>query len=375
MLATQVRHHRRVDLGRDLLRPRPDLPKVGRGQEVDVEWELAARVVRHPAGTVAAHVRAARGVVVPAAAAALEQVARKLNFLVDGLGLHDLVEVLHADVAAGTHGAGRVVGPDVAVDAPAFAAPFFLQGFVEREAAHQDDLAARLAQARDAGLGEPGLRVGVVFLQDLGELGVGAVAGAFAFEGEEEGFAGVGVEEVENVGVEVFEVLCAGEADGEDGVDQDQLVRVGLVGRGDLDAQVEEAHAVLELFFRTDCLTSYRGRGVVVRWTVMRAWDGEGAQRGLVWHFRHPAGQVGGGIESYVVAARQEDACEADSGVGGEACQGFRLGGGYWTVHLVLAAGFGGEGQAKAFMGVVDDGFDVCMDGREGRDFHTALAG
>ena len=71
------------------------------------------------------------------------------------------------------------------VDAPTLTVPFVFEGFVEHEAAEEDDLAAGFPQCGDARLGEPLGRVGVVVFEDAGELGVRAIACAFAFEAQD----------------------------------------------------------------------------------------------------------------------------------------------------------------------------------------------
>ena len=329
-------HARRVDLCGNLLGPRANLPEIARRQEIDVQRDpLAVLLPRlHRSGLELAasrplHLR--RGV---------------RDLLIDGRGLHDLIKVLDADVAAGARGRGRVVGPDGGVDAPALAVPLRLELVVDVEAAQQDDLAAGLAKGGNTRLREPLLRVGVVVFEDAAELLVGAVAGAFTLEADDEGLGGVGVEEVTDFLVEVGKVFGAGEGDGEDGVDEDEFVRGWLIGGGDLDAQVEEADAVFELFAGGDGLAADRGRGGVVSGGVVGAGDGEGAQGGGVGELAHPGIKVGGGVEGDVGVVGEVDAGEAVNRVFGKGDEGGGLGGGNGAVHLVLAAEVGLNGQA-----------------------------
>ena len=77
-------------------------------------------------------------------------------------------------------------------------------------------------------------------------------------------------------------------------MDQEELVGVGVVGGGDLDAEVEEADAVFKLLARRDSLAADRGRGFVACGRVVGAGDGEGAERGGVREFVHPGVEVGG---------------------------------------------------------------------------------
>ena len=122
-----------------------------------------------------------------------------------------MIKVLHADVAARTRGAGRVVRPDRGCNAPAFAIPLGLELVVDVEASQEDDLAARFTERGDARLSEPLLRIRVVVFEDAAELLVCAIARAFALEADDERLGGVGVEEFANVFVEVAEVFGAGE--------------------------------------------------------------------------------------------------------------------------------------------------------------------
>lgn len=230
MIPTQPLHTSRIDLCRNLLGPRTHLPKVTRAQKVDVDGCLLPIAL----GTV------------DAAPTAIEMGATVINLAPDILGFEDLVEVLDAEVAAAAERVGRIVGPAGGVNADAAAVVVALQGVVEAEAPDQHDLAAHFAERGDPWLGVPRARVGgdVVVFDDLAELGVGGVAGAFALQAHEQRFARVLAEEAEDVVVEVAEVFFAGEGDGEDGVDEDERL-VG--GRFGLDPQVEEAHTVLHL--------------------------------------------------------------------------------------------------------------------------------
>ena len=350
-------HARRVDLGGNLLRPRPHLPEIARRQKIHVEREALTtrllglqrpRLVDATPGPL--HVRFGVG-----------------DLLLDARGLHDLVKVLDADVATRTRGAGRVVGPDGRADAPPLAVPLRLELVIDVEAAQQDDFPPRLAERGDARLREPVLWVGVVVLEDAAELLVLAVTGAFALEADDKRLGRVGVEEGADLGVEVAEVLGAGEGDGEDGVDEDELVRGRVVRGRDLDAQVEETDAVFELFARGDGLAANRGRGGVVSGGVVGAGDGEGAERGGVGQLAHPGVQVGGAVEGDVGVLGEVDAGEAVGGVFGEGDEGGGLGSGDGAVHLVLAAEVGLEGQAQTFFGVLNEGVDVGFGRGEGR--------
>lgn len=220
---------------------------------------------------------------------ALEVRFRELDFLVNVLRVHDLVEVLHADVAAWTGCVGGVVGPGLGVDAPACAVPFIAQAFFESEAAEEDDFVARFADGRDAGCGVPSADVArIVVAQDARELGVGGVAGAFAFEGHDDRFAGVAVEEGEDVVDEVAEVFVACQGDGEDAVDEDEGVFGEVFGAFGLDSDIEEADAVIELFPGADGLASDGGKGTEAGWGVVGAGDGEGGEGCFVSEFIHP---------------------------------------------------------------------------------------
>ena len=327
-------HTRRVHPRSNLLGPRVHLPKVTRAQEIDIQRHLLLPTLQrgHVVG------------IIFAASTPLHLLGGVLDLLGHVLALHDLVEVLDADVAAGGGGAGRVVGPDRGADAPALAVPEPLHAVVEVEAAEQYGFAARFAEERDSGLREPLLQVGVVVFEDVAELLVGAFAGAFALEADDEGFGGVLVEEGADVGVEVAELFGARQADGEDGVNEDELVGGGVVGVWDLDAQIEEADAVLELLEGRDSLAADGGWGFVVRGCVVGSGDAEGAHGRVVREVCHPGVEVGGAVQGDEGAVWKVDAGEAVFGVGGEGFEG----GGFCrrdgTVHAVLATEIGLEG-------------------------------
>ena len=84
-------------------------------------------------------------------------------------------------------------------------------------------------------------------VKDSRDLLIRVLAGTFAFETEEDGLAWVLLQELEHVVEEVAEVFVTGERDGEDAVDEDQSIVGGIEGRFGLQADVEEADAVLEL--------------------------------------------------------------------------------------------------------------------------------
>ena len=70
---------------------------------------------------------------------------RILDLLVYARRFHDLVKVLHADIAARTHGRGCIVCPDCRVDTPALAIPLGFELVVDVEATQENDLAAGFA--------------------------------------------------------------------------------------------------------------------------------------------------------------------------------------------------------------------------------------
>ena len=67
-------------------------------------------------------------------------------------------------------------------------------------------------------------------VEDSRDLLIRVLAGTFAFETEEDGFAWVLLQEVEDVVEQVAEVFVARERDGEDAVDEDQSVVGGIEG-------------------------------------------------------------------------------------------------------------------------------------------------
>ena len=108
----------------------------------------------------------------------------------------------------------------------------------------------------------------------MAELLVRPLARAFALEAAYKRLRRVGVEEFPDFFVEVVEIFWSRKGDGENGVDEDELVGVGFIRRGDLDAEVEEADAVFELCARRDCLAADGGRGFVVGRRIVGAGDG-----------------------------------------------------------------------------------------------------
>ena len=268
MLSTQMIHDRRIQPRSNLLRPTSHFPKVAGAEEVEVERVTVRR--RIGLGRNA-------GQWADGLARALEMIATVLNLLVDVLRLEHFVKVLHADLATGTRVVGRVVLPGLGVDAPARAVPLLAQRVVEAEAADQDDLLASFAESGHLRVRVPSVDVaGVVPTQDLSELLVGGFAGALPFHGDDDRFAGVLVEELEDRVGEVAEVLWSGEGDGEHGMNEDQAIVVWVIGAGGLYPNVEEAHPILELLFRGDGLASYRRQGIVMRGRVVGAWNGQG---------------------------------------------------------------------------------------------------
>lgn len=208
MSPTQKIDDRGIEFGSDLLRPAPDLPEIARGQEIYEEWLLRRWWWRLIWRALGRHAGTGKGA--DARGRALEMRFGKLEFLVDVLGVHDLVEVLHADVAGGARRVGRVVFPGRGVDAPARTVPFLVQVLLERETADEDDLVSAFAQGGDARRREPVVDVaGVVVAQDAGQLGVGGVSSTFSLDGHDDRFAGVGVEEGEDVVDQVAEVFIA----------------------------------------------------------------------------------------------------------------------------------------------------------------------
>ena len=134
---------------------------------------------------------------------------RELDLLRDLGRLEHLAEVLHADVAVRV--VRRVVRPVLRVEAPAASVVQALQRFVEAESPQQYDLATGFAERGDAGLREPFCAVGcVVLVQDLAQLLVGGVAGAFALQRHDESFGGVAGEEVEGRVDQVAQIFRAG---------------------------------------------------------------------------------------------------------------------------------------------------------------------
>lgn len=246
-----------VHLGGDSLRPARGVEEVTAAQEVDEDGELGGS----SSICVAVVLRQARDVKL-SLGSALQLASAVVDLLLNVLALGDLVKVLHTDLASVTGAVFAVVRPILAINAITSAIPARLCHFViQCEPAHDNDAAPSSAKRRDHRLGPPAFRplVDVAAAEVAAEMLVGSAAGALALEAHEDGLAGVGVQEAVDVVQHVGEVLCAGERDGEDGVDQREGVVVGVDGHAD----VEEAHAVLELLCDADGLAADGGEGRV----------------------------------------------------------------------------------------------------------------
>lgn len=278
----EVLDNRRVHLGGDALGPAARVEEVAGAQEVDEDGREARALV------------AQRVVLL---GGALELAPGEFNLLLDVLRLRHLVEVLHADEAVADVAVLAVVGPPRGVDAEAPAVPLVLELLVEVEAADEDDAAAHLAEAGDAGLGGPalGLLVDVVALEVLAHLLVVGLAVALALDAHDDGLGAVLLEEFVDVVEHVAKVLGARQGDGEGAVDETEGGILGVCG----DADIEEAHTVVELLPDAHGLAADRGQGLVAGWGVVRAWDGETAEGPVVVELVHPGIEAGGGVDGY----------------------------------------------------------------------------
>lgn len=104
-------------------------------------------------------------------------------------------------------------------------------------------------------------------------------------------------------------VLCAGERNGKDAVDEDELW--GVFGL-DLDADVEEADAVEELVARGDGLAAHGGEGIVVRGAVVGAGHAESGEGRCVVEVLHPLVKVGAVEDADEGVAGKVDAREVE---------------------------------------------------------------
>ncbi|KAL3300943.1 1-phosphatidylinositol phosphodiesterase [Colletotrichum asianum] len=212
----QVLDDRRVHLGRDTFWPAGGIEEVARAQEVDEKGQ------RRGVGVEVWHA----GEMEELLGGAFQLAAREVNLLLNVGRLVDLVKVLDADEPA-AHGAVlAVVRPVLRINAPAPAVVFPTQGLVDAEAADQHDAPATIAEVGDARLDEPavGVAADIAVAKVAAQVLVGALAGAFTLYRHEDGLRGVGVEVGIDVGEHVGEVLVARQRDGEDGVDEGQVV-------------------------------------------------------------------------------------------------------------------------------------------------------
>lgn len=79
------------------------------------------------------------------------------DLLLDIFGFKDFVEVLDADLAAGTGCVGRIVGPSASVNTPAIAVVLLLNSILHTEAAHEHDLTSGFSEGGNLWFGEPPL--------------------------------------------------------------------------------------------------------------------------------------------------------------------------------------------------------------------------
>lgn len=131
---------------------------------------------------------------------------------------------------------------------------------------YENDFSADGAEIWDVGAGVPsrGLRVDVVFLEDLREMFVRRTTDALALQRDQERFARMRGEEVVARLEYGREVFWARETDGKGAVHEVEVFLGWVGGVGGLESDVEEADAVLELDFEIDTLAADGGECTVV---------------------------------------------------------------------------------------------------------------
>lgn len=295
----EILHHGRVDLRRDPLGPAGRVEEVARAQEVDKERRrgllrvalvLAAVTLLMPPLLMAPLpllvLLVLGGDAVVLLGGALELAAAVVDLLLDILALGDLVKVLHADVALADLAVLAVVGPVLRVDAVGFVV-------VGGEAAHEDDLAAGLAERRDLVVGPPLvlLLAHVGGLEVLAQVLVGPLARALALEAHDDGLAAVLVEEAVDLVEHITEVFRPRQGNGESAVHEGEIIGIGIGG----DSDVHEAHAVGELLGNANGLAPNGWKGGVAGGRVVRARDGKHGKWPFILKLLHPGVQLGRG--------------------------------------------------------------------------------
>ena len=126
----------------------------------------------------------------------------------------------------------------------------------------------------------------------MAQLVVRGLAWALALDAHDDGLAWVRIQKAADLVDEVAEVLVARDRDGEDTVHKDEAVLGRVCGGFGLDADVEEAHAVVELVARRDGLAAHGGKRFVAGGTVVGAGNAECGDGRVVVHFAHPVVEV-----------------------------------------------------------------------------------
>lgn len=280
-----------VHLGSYALRPAGGVEEVAGAEEVDKEGgQLGVRFEARHAGDEEVLL-----------GGTLELSAGEFNLLLNVLALGNLVKVLDANVTTIAGAVLAVVGPELAVNAPATAVPaVLLHALVEGKAADDDNPAAGTAKGGDLWFGPPftAALVDIAVLEILAKVAIGAPAGALALEAHEDGLAGVLIKEAIYVLEHVTKVLGARQRNGEGAVNEGELVVVGADG----EADVEEANAILQLLGNTDGLAPDRRQRLVAGRRVVGAGDGQQRERPLVVELLHPGVELGRGEDGQVGA-------------------------------------------------------------------------
>lgn len=129
--------------------------------------------------------------------------------------------------------------------------------------------------------------------KNVGKLLILGITRTLTLNGDDEGFGGILLEEFIHFAHQVAEVLVTGEGDREDTVDKDELILFRAIWILWLHTNVEESHAVLQLFARADSLTAHGGWGDMACRGVVRSWDGQSGEEGVIAELAHPCVQIG----------------------------------------------------------------------------------
>ena len=192
------------------------------------------------------------------------------NLLLDILRLEHLVEILHTHIAATADIVRGIIGPVLRVDAPTGATPFASEPFLQSEAANQHNFSPGFAQSRDPRRGKPVIDITCIMVpQNAAQLSIVCIPGALALDGHDHCFAGVAVEESEDLIEEATQIFRTCQGDGKHAVHEHEPVIVQIFRIFWLNPKIKKSNAVFKLFGGRGRLTSDGREGTMARGRIV----------------------------------------------------------------------------------------------------------